>query len=613
MRLTSTIKHIDKKKKYGYISSLQEKKDFVFWEDSLDGVNFEDLQKGDEVTFESASFGDKLKAQKVRLVDSSPSNDIRDNRAIETTKEATLNVSRIDTAQSSEVSDFYYLLPNETLDASELIIGIVSPVGTNSKKVIEKLETRLEALQYSVNIIKISQLLPNFQSENISEYERIQHYMKQGDRYRKESKNNSILVAGAINKIKSLRNNKDSLKRVFIIDSLKHPQEVELFRKVYAEGFYLFGIHANEAIRQAYLVNSKHCTEAQAKEIILRDENEDVKHGQKTRDTFHLADFFLSLSDSDTYIDNTLERFIELIFSNPHLSPTFDEYAMFMAFNSSVRSSDLSRQVGAVITKDNQILSTGANDVPKSGGGLYWAMKDTKSAKVTDTPLGKDYTRGYDSNKKIQNDIVEEIIKKIKEQFPALFDDYQEKNMADLKLKLKNTKIGDLTEFGRIVHAEMEAILACSREGITTKDTTLYCTTFPCHNCAKHIIASGVKRVVYVEPYPKSKALDFYDDSIKFLDNIDESNSNDKQENDDKVLFEPFTGVGSRRFLDLFSMSLGVGNKLKRKNSDGEAMNWELRRDGKIRTPMIFKAYEQIELDALKIWNRAVKQIQENS
>ncbi|MDN3612645.1 hypothetical protein QWZ16_23945 [Vibrio ostreicida] len=26
---------------------------------------------------------------------------------------------------------------------------------------------------------------------------------------------------------------------------------------------------------------------------------------------------------------------------------------------------------------------------------------------------------------------------------------------------------------------------------------------FPCHNCAKHIVASGIKRVVYVEPYPK--------------------------------------------------------------------------------------------------------------
>ncbi|MCZ5321339.1 hypothetical protein O5699_00900 [Escherichia coli] len=63
-----------------------------------------------------------------------------------------------------------------------------------------------------------------------------------------------------------------------------------------------------------------------------------------------------------------------MLFGNPFITPTFDEYAMYMAFSSALRSADLSRQVGAVLAKNYAIMSTGANDVPKSGGGLYLAI-----------------------------------------------------------------------------------------------------------------------------------------------------------------------------------------------------------------------------------------------
>lgn len=172
---------------------------------------------------------------------------------------------------------------------------------------------------------------------------------------------------------------------------------------------------------------------------------------------------------------------------------------MFMAFNSSVRSGDLSRQVGAVISRDTQIIATGANDVPKSGGGLYWAEVNEETGKVEDQPDGKDYTREGDSNKHAQSVIIQEIATNLLNQ--GLVDSLHE---LDLKKALKESKISDLTEFGRVVHAEMDALLSCSRAGIPTTGSTLYCTTFPCHNCAKHIIASGIKRVVYVEPYLKS-------------------------------------------------------------------------------------------------------------
>ena len=51
------------------------------------------------------------------------------------------------------------------------------------------------------------------------------------------------------------------------------------------------------------------------------------------------------------------------------------------------------------------------------------------------------------------------------------------------------------------VHAEINAILYCAKEGIALKNTTLYVTHFPCINCTKSIISSGIKTVFYKNDY----------------------------------------------------------------------------------------------------------------
>lgn len=107
----------------------------------------------------------------------------------------------------------------------------------------------------------------------------------------------------------------------------------------------------------------------------------------------------------------------------------------------------------------------------------------------------------------------------------------------------------NITEYGRAVHAEMEAILSAARNGIAIRNSTLYSTTYPCHNCAKHIVASGISKVKYIEPYPKSYATKLHGDSI-------EANGDG---NVKKVQFEPFVGIGPRKFVDLFSVGLSRG------------------------------------------------------
>lgn len=51
------------------------------------------------------------------------------------------------------------------------------------------------------------------------------------------------------------------------------------------------------------------------------------------------------------------------------------------------------------------------------------------------------------------------------------------------------------------VHAEVNAITYCAKEGIKLKGTTIYVTHFPCINCSKSIISSGIKKVYYKHAY----------------------------------------------------------------------------------------------------------------
>ena len=124
----------------------------------------------------------------------------------------------------------------------------------------------------------------------------------------------------------------------------------------------------------------------------------------------------------------------------------------------------------------------------------------------------------------------------------------------------------------------MEAIISCARNALSCRGAIMYCTTFPCHNCAKHIVAAGIEQVFFIEPYPKSKAAEFHSDSIKVEPQSVRDRTRDSAETPDDskavVDFRPFIGVGPRQFFDLFSMILSSGYPLKRKDMTGHVIQW---------------------------------------
>jgi deoxycytidylate deaminase len=496
---------------------------------------------------------------------------------------------------------------------SELVFALVGAVGTDLERFQQGLIEQLAQYGYGSIPIKMSELIRREQNlEGVhftNDYERTMKLMTAGTELREEFGRGDIVALHAIRRIYEQRADweegdipeRDSFPfyppkkpfeyRAFIINSLKHPDEANLLRNVYGPGFFLISVHVPEQDRRHFLVNRRRMTDAQARELIERDRDETGRElGQKTSDVFHRADAFVRFR-SDENTNKELVRFLDLVFGDPFQTPTEDEHAMFLAFAASLRSGSLARQVGAAVASSTgEIVGVGANDVPKFGGGLYWPDENDQ----------RDHVLEYDSNDVRREEIVADVARRLMERFvtaqtPTVPPEKADEIAADLErslssLKLDNSELArflqaicnrdvspimaevlrrallqDITEYGRAVHAEMEALLSCARSGISPKGGTLYCTTFPCHNCAKHIVAAGIERLVYVEPYAKSRATDLHGDALSV--DADEVG---------KLKCEPFVGIGPRRYFDLFSMTLGRGYDISRKNK-GIKLTW--RRD----------------------------------
>jgi deoxycytidylate deaminase len=149
----------------------------------------------------------------------------------------------------------------------------------------------------------------------------------------------------------------------------------------------------------------------------------------------------------------------------------------------------------------------------------------------------------YCRNTMEQNKIIDELLQDIKE-----LRDAPPARQKTLAAELRKTRIGGLLEFSRAVHAEMDALLSAARKGVSPVAARLFVTTFPCHYCARHIVAAGVDEVQYIEPYPKSQALNLHQDSIA----VEHSGWNAPSGKGDKVLFHPFTGVAPRLYRRAF-------------------------------------------------------------
>ena len=449
----------------------------------------------------------------------------------------------------------------------DLIFAIVGHVGAGATHVAGSLIEELRSAGYQPLKIKASDLITTTAEQlgvlrkemlNGPRHERTTYLQDAGDELRRRH-GPSIVGGLAIRRIfKERKAARDTSKPLaFVIDSLKNPREVEALREVYRNSFYLLGIICGVDIRNNRLnFKYKEANPQQRSEIAQRDDasprvdGQPPDVGQNVRETLQYADFFVSNEDPDsTSLASTLSRIIQIIMGQTVIRPQRDERGMYAAWSASLRSSCMSRQVGAAIVNESgEIIATGTNDVPAYGGGLYQDGRPNDHRCFADNgKLGAPYCR----NDVSKIEIYEDIFKKLKSQ--NLLADTASQDAV--RRQIEQTAVRDLVEFSRAVHAEMDALLSIVRTGgTTTKGATLYCTTYPCHSCARHIVASGIHEVVYIEPYTKSRASSLHSDSISETTQPWTASSN-------KVHFRPFSGVSPRRFATVFKKSVDLKDK----------------------------------------------------
>jgi len=462
----------------------------------------------------------------------------------------------------------------QRINFPELFFGLVAPIGVDLGETLKELESSLRLFGYEVVPIKVTDLFRKIDFcdcslEDRPSEERFKSYINFGNRIRELTNDRAICAALVIDQISRQRDLDASQKplhkekRAFVIHQFKRKEEIDLLRAVYGKLFFQISVYSSRGERSdsfsQRIARDHQSTDLErykptADELIKLDEDQEGHEwGQRVRDVFHLADFIINKDISQTQGDQ-LHRFIELIFGRSDISPNKVEYGMYMAKAAALRSLDLSRQVGAaVFTERSEIITLGCNEVPKGGGGTYWSDEKNDA---------RDFKWEGDPNDERKKALVSDFLQRLRER--KLLSEVAIQDVDEmLKDKLLNDALlMDIIEFGRIIHAEMSALIDAARLGRSVQDGVLFCTTFPCHLCAKHIVGAGIKRVYFLEPYPKSAAFSLHPDSIEV-----EGTSRVHFKEYNKTEFVHFHGISPRRYRDFFE-------KTKRKDKDGKAMHW---------------------------------------
>jgi dCMP deaminase len=139
-----------------------------------------------------------------------------------------------------------------------------------------------------------------------------------------------------------------------------------------------------------------------------------------------------------------------------NMRPSWDEYFMQLVEIIKTRSTCVRRQVGAIVVKENRILTTGYNGSPSG-------CKHCEEIGCVRQKLG----------------------------IPS----------------------GQRHELCRALHAEQNAIIQAAKYGINIDGACIYVTTQPCVICAKMIINSGINRIVYKGEYPDELAMQLLEEA----------------------------------------------------------------------------------------------------
>jgi dCMP deaminase len=235
----------------------------------------------------------------------------------------------------------------------------------------------------------------------------------------------------------------------YVIDSIRNPAEVEAFRA--AKNFKLIKITAPLELRFERLRRRARENDPSTLEEFIELENREAAGAvtsQNLNKVEGLADYVVVNDGSLEKLHNEIDKLIPtLLREGPR--PGWDEYFMNIAKVAASRSNCIKRKVAAVIVRDKRVISTGYNGTPRG----------TRNCDEGGCPRCNSLA--------ISGTALEECL---------------------------------------CSHGEENAIVQASYHGVSLKDAVIYTTFAPCLMCAKMIINSGIREVIYNMDYPLNES-----------------------------------------------------------------------------------------------------------
>ena len=231
----------------------------------------------------------------------------------------------------------------------------------------------------------------------------------------------------------------------YIIDSIRNPSEVDAFRA--AKHFKLIRVEAPPEVRFQRILSRRRESDPRTLDEFIALENREAEGDDTSQNLVKvelMADYTLTndgeLEKLYPQIDQLLLKLLKEI-----QRPSWDEYFMNIAKVVASRSNCMKRKVAAIIVRDKRVVSTGYNGTPRG----------TRNCNEGGCPRCN-------------------------------------------SLAASGTALDECL----CSHGEENAIVQASYHGVSLKDAIIYTTFAPCLQCAKMIINSGIREVIYNMDYP---------------------------------------------------------------------------------------------------------------
>lgn len=295
----------------------------------------------------------------------------------------------------------------------------------------------------------------------------------------------------------------------FCIDAIRNPYEAMYLRDRYRH-FYLVAVSADD--RNSRLANIEE-DEIQSQDEVENAEkvpHEEEFYRQNIRACTEIADIHIynpKVSEGKFYaLTEQITRYVALMLHPGLVTPSPEERCMQLAYIAKFNSGCLSRQVGAVVTRnDYSIQSIGWNDVAK--GQVPCNLRDVLLfCRNKDKESFSKFER--------ENEEFEEALCRLEKNFFEVCHS-EENSPTGLSYVcgrcfaycFKDVYNGIKDErnqvYTRSLHAEENAFLQISKYGGTgVKGSFLFTTASPCELCAKKAYQLGISKIFFIDPYP---------------------------------------------------------------------------------------------------------------